>query len=154
MPLVTDFTVHKTFNLHCSVEPLHLVFWNSWMNLCPAEKKKTFTGAEPGGDLDPSRCNIWQLLNVLECARAQWRMTAETVNNNVWDWKACLLGVVSWCRHISPGQWQAYSLQDVNDSSSWGRTSGCAPSPWLQLPSGELQVGKAVIFCCQIKVVE
>lgn len=71
MPLVTDFTDHKTFNLHCSVEPLHLVFWNSWMNLCPAEKKKTFTGAEPGGDLDPSRCNIWQLLNVLECARAQ-----------------------------------------------------------------------------------
>lgn len=38
--LVTDFTAHKTLNLHPPVEPLQRAFWNSWRNLCPDDEKK------------------------------------------------------------------------------------------------------------------
>lgn len=68
-------------------------------------------------------------LAVRAYAGAQRRMTAETVNNSVRDWEPCLLGLVSWCRYISPELWQAYSLQDVSDSSSWGRHQGVHRSP-------------------------
>lgn len=69
MPSLTDFTDPEAFSLHSPVEQLHLVLQSSWMNFYPAggAKKKSCTGC-PGGHLDPSRCNIWQLVNVLECA--------------------------------------------------------------------------------------
>lgn len=146
MPLVTDFTAHKTLNLHLPVELLHLVFWNSWMNLCsPMKLHWCWTGCS-GSHLDRVRCKTSGSSCVCcWCGGAQSRMTAETVNNSVWDWKACLLGLVSWCRRISPGLWKAYSLQDVSDLSSWDGHQGVHHQARLQLPSGvrpELQVGK------------
>lgn len=80
-------------------------------------------------------------------------MTAKTVNNSVWEWKVCLLGVVSWCRHISPGALTGIQSARCQWFMFMRWTLGCAPSCRLQLPSADLQVakGKLCFYVVRLK---